>query len=408
MSASVCTLNGEHALRATVILPRWGVWTADVQLANETDAQSALSGAAKIELEDLTLTGTIQPGGNWGNLGWYKVVGGAAGWAKPLKPNSYRAEAGVKASTVLDDAAREVGETLAGFTDWRVGPAFVRPPKETAARVLDLLAPEGWYVDEAGVTHIGVRAPSTYDGTHRLLESRPDQRRLMLACDTLVGLVPGATVEGLEAATVRHEYSEDELRSHVWGTMGAAPSDRLWQSFSRFIRTLIAPTKFHALYEYRVTKVSGGFLDVWPQVASLGMPRLINVPVRVGAMGARGTPTVNAGVLVGFINGDPSRPFVHSFDGEWADPTSVPTESNIFAQLVRLGDATATLLARADKTDSWMTEIKATFNAHTHIIAGTVPITGAAGTTAVAATAATPAAPIAGAGSVSCAKTEGS
>ena len=402
---SVCTLNGAEALRATVILPKWGIWTADVQLANQPDDATPLAGAATIVLEDLTLSGTIVAGGHFGGRGWYKVVGGAAGWRKVPSALSYRGEAGVKASAIVTDAARELGETVASFADFRVGPAFIRPPLFEGARILDLVAKENWYVDESGVTHIGVRASSSYAGTYRLLESQPDQARLLLAPDTLVGLVPGASLEGITVATVRHEYTEEGLRSHVWGERGKTKGDRFWQALASLVRSLLAPTFYHGVYEYRISTGSGGYYDLSPQNRSLGLPTLKNVPVRVGAMGARGTPAANAGALVGFINGDPSRPFVHSFEGEWSS-ASVPTLSEIFANQVKLGDATAVALARSDKVANELAALQTAHNTHTHVVMGSVPITGNVGTTAIAATTAattttyTP-------GSVACSMVEG-
>jgi hypothetical protein len=339
-----------------VILPKWGIWTADVQIANQPDDATPLSGAATIVLEDLTLTGTIVQGGQFGGRGWYKVVGGAGGWRKVPKPQSYRGEAGVKASAIAGDAARELGETMATFTDFRVGPSFVRPPLYEAARILDLIAKENWYVDESGVTHIGVRASSSYAGTYRLLDSQPDQGRLLLSPDTLVGLVPGASVEGVTVATVRHEYTEEGLRSHVWAERGASKGDRFWQALASLVRSLLAPIFYHGVYEYRIRTGSGGYYDLDPQNRSIGLPTLKNVPVRVGAMGARGTPAANAGALVGFINGDPSRPFVHSFEGEWAS-ASVPTESDIFAGTVKLGDANAAALAVGQTLGDTLTQL---------------------------------------------------
>ena len=397
------TLNGAELLSATLIIPRYGVWIADVEVANA----AALSGAATLVLADQTFEGTIEPkGGPYSTRAWYRVVGGANGWAKVVPSKPYRSQAGVKASTVLGDAARDAGEQLAPFTDWRVGPAWTRL-EDQAARVLDLLAPEAWYVDESGVTHLGVRTAGTWSTAHRLLEARPDRNWVRIAAESIAGLVPGAQLEGLEAATVRHELKSDRLQTLVFGTDSPMAGDRLIQWIVRIVRALTRGTFFHGLYEYRITGGAGGYLDVQPVKRSLGLPTAKNVPVRVGAYGARGTPATNSTALVGFINGDPSTPFVHSFAGEWAGESSVPSESDLFAQVVKLGDATATLLARADKVDSWMNEIQTKHNTHTHVIAGTVPITGAAGSTVIAATAAVTTTTIAGAGSVACAKTEG-
>lgn len=351
MTGALCTLNGQAALRATVVIPRTRIWTAEIEAANLLD----ISGAVTIGLADIELKGTIIDGGPYATRGWYRIVGGAGGWRRALAPKSYRSAAGVKLSTVVGDAATEVGETMAAFTDSRVGPAYVRPPSlegdklsVEAARVLDALASENWYVDIDGSTHIGVRAAAAFKPNYRLLDKRPDARRAMIASDTLVGLVPGATLEGLEAATIRHELTSSTLRTHVYGTMGKSVMDRAWRSIARIVRAETIPFLYSGQFEYQVIDGSGGYLDVRPVNASLGLPTLGNVPVRVGVMGARGTPASSTTVYVAFTNMDPTRPFICSFEGE-TGADSVPTQSDIFADAMKLGDAGAVPVARGDK-----------------------------------------------------------
>lgn len=351
MTNATCTLNGQPAMRATVVLPRWGVWTADVQVSNMLD----VSGAVTIALADLELKGTVVDGGPYATRGWYRIVGGAGGWRKALKPLPYRSEAGVKMSTIFADAAKEVGETLGTFKDRRVGPAFMRAPSLAgdgmsveAARVLDEFAPEAWYVDLDGTTQIGVRAAKKFTTEYRLLEKRPELRRALIASDTLADLVPGAQLEGLEAATIRHELTEQSLRTHVYGVMGKTASDRAWHSLARIVRALTVPLFYTGRFEYQVDGGSGGYLDLRPVNRSLGLPPLGNVPMRVGIMGGRGTPAKGSTVLVGFINFDPTRPYCESYVGE-TGADSVPTECNVYADSMKFGDAGAVKVARGDK-----------------------------------------------------------
>lgn len=351
MSGALCTINGQAALRATVVIPRSRIWTAEIEAANMLD----ISGPVTIELSDIELKGTIVEGGPYATRGWYRVVGGFGGWRKALAPKAYASAAGVKLSTIVKDAAGEVGENVAAFTDRRVGPAYVRPPSlegdklsVEAARVLDALAPENWYVDLDGSTHIGARAAADFKPIYRLLDKVPSSRRIMIASDTLVGLVPGAKLEGLEAATVRHELTSSTLRTHVYGTMGKSVMDRAWRSLARIIRAETLQYLYAGTFEYQVIDGSGGYLDVRPVNASLGLPTLGNVPVRVGMMGARGTPASSSTVYVAFVNLDPTRPYIDSFEGE-SGADSVPSESNVFADSMKLGDAGAVPVARGDK-----------------------------------------------------------
>ncbi len=372
---SEVTLNAKAVLAATLILPAAGVWHADVEVGNGEALTSAIGQPMKASLVfgDVSLTGTILPkGGAYGGRGWFRVVGGANGWGKDVAAKPYRSAAGVKASTVLGDVARDAGETLGAFTDFRVGGWYTRVEAE-ARDVLEDLSKGEWYVDEAGVTQLGARAKKAWTKTHRLLDARPDRNWVRIAADSLTDRVPGAQREGLTAATVRHELAGEKLHTTIWGTSGATPGDRLLQRIVAIVRALLRPTFFHGLYEFRVRGGSGGYLDLTPAKKSLGLPAMNNVPVRVGVYGARGTPTNGTGVLVGFVNGDPSIPFVNNFAGEWEGSTSVAGESDIFATVVKLGDATATALARADKVGSELGKIATNLNQCATYINGIVP-----------------------------------
>lgn len=309
---STGTLNGQVIERAAITLPRWGVWTADVQLASG----AAQSGAATIAIAGLTLQGTILPdqGGVYAERGFYRVVGGAGGWRTSIAAKAYRNASGVKLSTVVRDAARDAGETLATFADRVVGPAFVRPDGE-AARPLDLLVPQAWHVGEDGVTRLSVRAAATYQEPYQVMDRRPDRAAITIAAESLAGLVPGATLEGLEAATVRHELSPAGLRTHIAAHVDGL-GDRLLGALRRAVEAVTRRSFYLGQYEYRVTGTTGGYCDLAPVARSLGLPDVANVAMRSGVAGASGEPATGTVALVAFINGDPARPFVCNFDGE--------------------------------------------------------------------------------------------
>lgn len=346
---SEVTLNAKAVLATSLVIPAAGVWHADVEVANGEALADAIGKPLKASLtcSDVTFTGTILPrGGPYDGHGWFRVVGGTNGWGKPVDAKPYRSAAGVKASTVLGDVARDAGEQLGPFTDFRVGGWYVRP-SSTARDALEDVTKGAWYVDETGTTQLGARAKKAWNTSHRLLDSRPDRNWVRIAADSLKGLVPGAQLEGLTAATVRHELSGEKLHTTIFGTDGAVPGDRFLQRFVAIVRAIMRPTFFHGLYEFRVRGGSGGYLDLDPSKKSLGLPPLNNVPVRVGVYGARGTPTNGTSVYVGFVNGDPSIPFVDGFAGEWEGASSIPSESSIFANVVKLGDGSAQAIAFA-------------------------------------------------------------
>lgn len=329
---TTATLAGATVTRATIVIPRWGIWWADVQVSSG----DTLSGRVEFKIEDLTLSGTIAHGGPYRSVGWYRVVGGAAGWRTQITERAYRAEVGVKLSTVLRDAATAAGETLGTVADRRIGPAYVRLAGD-ASSVLEALAPEAWHVDAAGVTQVGIRPSAKYAPTYRLIAKRPDRALVTIAPDSLATLTPGAQLEGLEAYSVRIELSPNELRAHVWGEL-TNPGDRLLGAMRSMVELFTARTAYHAPYEYRVISSSAGYCDLRPVRSAKGLPDLSNVPMRAGVPGGGGEPLEGSTAHVAFSDGDPTRPFVCAFDGESATGW-IPPVSKINGQEVRLGDA---------------------------------------------------------------------
>lgn len=309
----VNAINGLPLLRATVIIPRHGIWTADVQV----QSSDTISGEVTIELGGLVMRGTIEHGAPYRSRGWYRVLGGKATWRDTLPGRSYRNEPGVKVSTIVSDVARESSEPVQGdLPKTRVGPGYVRT-RGAPARALDAASPSGWYVDELGITRLGSRPAVPFAQPYVLIDSRPDAKRILVAAESIVGLVPGAIVEGIEAATVRHELTPKTLRSHVYGEIGTW--ERGIGALRAIIRAVTHETTYHRRYEYRVLDATSAYLDIAPARAALGLPELRNVPMRLGSPGAFGTPSAGSLCDVMFLDGEPWRPVVVGFEGPAGD-----------------------------------------------------------------------------------------
>lgn len=331
------TLNSVLIVRATIVIPRSGIWWADVQLADDTEQ----SGPVTIEIAGLTLQGTIVVGGTYRARGWWRVVGGAGGWRKPIPKLQYRDENGVQLSKVISDAAREAGETVGALPATRIGPAFVRP-EGPASRVLESLIPESWYVDEVGSLQLGAR-PAVESTVPFATSRHPGSRLQTVASDDISELLPGSLVNGLETGTVRHELTPDGLRTHLWA-VGSASG--LTATMRRVHEALAVRDAFHRSYEYAVIGGADGYLDLQAVRPSLGVPDLANVVMRQGVPGGGGDPELGSTVLVGFIDGDPCRPYVCSYEGE-AGAGWVPQKARLNASLeVAIGaDAAVVKLA---------------------------------------------------------------
>lgn len=335
------TLNGLPVERASVSIPKWGALLGDLQVASG----ELLSGPVQLELAGASFACTVIAAGIYQERGWYRVAGGAGGWGKAIDPVEIRNEAGVKLSQALGAAARACGETLGTITDRRLGPAYATPRAE-ASLGLSLLAPEAWYVDEAGVTQIGARPATDFTKPFVVEDHRPDRARLTIAAEDIAGLVPGATVNGMAVASVRHELTPERIRTHLWGELGGI-GDRLVGAFGKLVAYFTRRSFYLGRYEYRIDTATPTHLDLRPATSSLGLPSLANVPVRVGVAGVSGDPIIGSLCEVQFLNGDPTRPVVVGFDAPVAAEQGRVLRSNDKIGIVGLtspaGPVTATV-----------------------------------------------------------------
>lgn len=319
MGLNDVNLSGSRILEARLNISAWGASYHDVTL----DTEVALAGAQTLNIADLAVKCAVLSGGASFGRSTYRLVAGAGGWGKTLPSKSYANDLGVKMLQVLTDAAQAVGETLDATTidpKATVGPQWTRDAGP-AGRVLERLAPNAWYVGEDGITRLGARAPSSL-ASRTTVESLDLARgTALLSGDSIAGILPGLVVNGtsttgpwsLTALDVEHTVADGALRSKVWGQQGAGTS-RLLAAWRAINDQLDPDRAFRAFYEYRVVTQSVNRLNLQPVQVSTGMPVLQIVPMRPGIPGANMKPALGSRVLVGFVNGDPGRPFVHSFE----------------------------------------------------------------------------------------------
>lgn len=335
---SLATLDGQTVTECSVQLPSWGVAWADVEI----DQPTQLEGQVQLVVADLELTMTIMSGGPWQGRARYRLAAGAGGWGQELPSRAYQNDAGVKLSKVLTDVADACGETLGTVPTGTCGFAWTRP-EAPASHTLSTLYPQGWYVDESGVTQIGTRASTTYTGKATRLPSDIAAGRLELAAEELAQLVPGATVDDLVAADVQHTIRDNKLRTTIWGALQSDTSRRV-EAWRKLFEALNARNRWRGIWEYRVVSQSGERLNLQSVRSSTGMPDLLRVAVRPGIPGANATHKLGSLVLVAFVNGESSRPVVVGFD-DADSPGFLPTATEIDAS------STATLGASATTTN---------------------------------------------------------
>jgi hypothetical protein len=189
---------------------RVGVWSAVVELP----APVQLAGAVSLTVGDLTLAGTIVRGGPVEGEAAYLVTGGAGRWRQSIPAKGYRNDLGVKASTILRDAAAAAGEQLVlTQADTVVGSAWVRAAAP-AWDTLAALAPV-WWMDGTGVTQVGPRPATVVSGAWRLIRWARAAGVQVIATETPSIFEPGALLAGATIEEVDLHATNEGTRLRV-------------------------------------------------------------------------------------------------------------------------------------------------------------------------------------------------
>lgn len=130
--------------------------------------------------------------------------------------------------------------------------------------------------------------------------------------------------------------------------------DTLKESLAGFVRSVMSPVDYFALYGAKVIQQDSD-LTLQLQPDDKRLPGMTKVPMRLGIPNATAKVQPGARGLVGFADGDPSKPF-------WG-----PWES---AQLTELNIGGAdNFVALANLVLDRLNSIKSSFDGHTHDIA---------------------------------------
>lgn len=375
---SFATIGGQPATRAVIELPASGAWWADVDCELAPD----VSGTVDLVAGGMTLRGTVQSerAGTYGQRRTLRLIGGAGAWGATLAARHYHNDAGVRARTVLEDAAREAGETIvidAAIGARVLGADFVREAGP-ASRALRAAAGDAvWWVDTDGTTRLAAERPTTtaMAGAYDVLEHDPRARVVTLACDDLSAVGVGSIIsEGLdEAQTVREatiyvEESGLRMRARCGAVAGQS---QLARELLRVIEQTVS-TRLWGRWRYRVVRVSTDRLELQPVRRDSGLPDALPISMWPGVAGSHAKPALGAEVLVEFLEGDRAQPVVTGFSGKDGVGHAPDEQTLSVGTTLRLGDASASsFAAKADAVLDRLEAIVDGFNAHTHV-AGTL------------------------------------
>ena len=364
------TLNGRPVLRASVLLPRVGVWVADVTVDTDED----LLGAQDLVVEGVTLRGAVHRGGvaygRWSG----RLVGGAAGLPEAVPPV---AQYTTTLGTALADVLREAGETLSAtsadlsrsVTRWHRAAGTGAQAVGDVARAAGL----SWRVLLDGTVWVGAETWATLTPTGvELLDQRPEVGRYELGGDAaaLLSILPGLTLSlpgdgvSVRVGLVEHRLDAGAFRTVVTAEPTEKPAGRFLDAFSRLVAALTRRVDYQALYPARVAAQRGdGTLDLIPDDAARVAP-CTGVPIRTGLPGVAVTVPAGARVLLSFEAGDPARPVATLWEA--ATVTTLKVNGST-TKAARDGEA----VNRSAALDAWFSAVQ--------LATGVAPPTGAIG-----------------------------
>lgn len=357
MTEVYTAVNGLRVSTLRVRVGNVGPWYAELDLEDDSE----ITGPASITVGDVfTLSGTVAPeaSGTFGLQRKARVVAGGGGWGRALKPKHYHNDAGVKARSIAEDAAREAGEALGSFVPAaeRVGADYVRD-RVLASAVLEEVIGEGvaWWVDYAGVTQVGPRpAVEVTAADYEVLAFDPRARVVTLAVDDPAKLGIGSIIaERLDAPLTVREFelvvTPDELRIVAWCPLAESPEGRLPGLLRTIIERVLAGRLF-GKYRYRVLRMAGDRVELQAVSTAAGLPDVLPVSMWPGLAGVHAELAPSAEVLVEFLEGRRSMPVVTGFagkDGKGFVPVSITIGGPTGSPVARQGDAVEVLLPPA-------------------------------------------------------------
>lgn len=188
---SEIAVNGLAAITVSLALPLWGAWSADVVLASSGPISTAPLGVT-LAIGKLTLKGTAIRTADFSGSRSARLVGGAGGWRTSVPARGYSLPNGIFASTILQDAARDCGESIVLDADRYLGRRWFR--EGTAAeRQLALITGGKWWIDAAGVTRTAARASSVIRSPFTVVGWSGGRGRFEIATDVYEDWSPGRT-----------------------------------------------------------------------------------------------------------------------------------------------------------------------------------------------------------------------
>lgn len=361
------TANGLAVLRGDLVLPRVGAWTAD--LIVDSESAPATSSAVAIESPaGLRLVGYAERAQVIAGRVEMRVRGGAGGLARELAPVAYRPLGGVRVRTVLEDLARESGESISTRIEpsllAEILPAWTRErgTTERAIRTLARALGCSWRFDsDGGALLVRETWPAVDPDGVTVLREVATSDAVELGVDVpLPDLVPGVTWQGRRVSAVEAFVVGNGVhRVRLLFETERAAIDRdafaIKVGTPRWVET--DDRAFAVTYLARVVAQSTDLatidVELEPDVdpARRTMPGLVRVPLFAAVPGAvielRLDGSLQQFCLVTFINGDRAKPVVSGWLGSPnGNAGKRAKRAFLRGEEIRLGESSAHKVAR--------------------------------------------------------------
>jgi len=217
------TLNGYPIMKARVLRPRVGLWTAELVADAQTASQLPQGGTGTLVTNGGTFTfkGTILRGDAYAQNVTLRMVGGQNGLGKLVTPRFYR---GVQVSQPLNDALKDAGESLSGTSipeDLATQLPFWSMVQQSASEALSSLADAAgggcvWRTLVDGTVFFGVDGFAQSALTDfELIDYMPLEGIQVIASEA-PKVNPGETFNGRPVSVVEHFIADADSRVRIW------------------------------------------------------------------------------------------------------------------------------------------------------------------------------------------------
>ena len=368
-------------VQARVVMPRIGVWYAELTI----DTETVPTGLQTFQTADqaLILTGTVRADRSAVFAGRAEVllIGGRDGLSKLLAPREY---SDPTVRILLEDICRETGEQLSDGIDpsilsgnlgrWTRGEVVAGTALQTVAHAIGC----SWRILNDGALWVGVETWPNVEIPGDIINEHPRDASWELQVETLFATIaPGTTWDGRHVSIVEHRATANQATTLAWfepeTPRTADARDRLKAGLDALVSNVTRAAQYHALYPAVVLgQAEDGSVDVQPDSPLL--PALVQVPIRTTSPGTTIKVAQGTRCLIAFGGGAPNDPVVVAWE-----PGS-ETEHTIDATAFKIGAGASRGIARMNDTvarntamQTWMLGVEAALTAALHPV---TPFTG--------------------------------